>query len=183
MSRNHLVRVGVMGHVGRFYAADATRYPRDSKVIVRTQRGLEVGEILSPPGSDVSGAEPDGAILRGMTPEDHLLAARLEKNKNGAFEACTQQLAKLDTAATLVDVEHLFDGKMLFFYFLGEVTREIEQLTSQLAEIYEAKVKFRNFTDAVTNGCGPNCGTEDAEGGCTSCVTCAVAGACSPAKS
>ena len=38
-----------MGQVGRFAAVDAVRYPRHSRVIVRTRRGLEIGEVLSPP--------------------------------------------------------------------------------------------------------------------------------------
>ena len=48
MSHYHLVRVGAMGQVGRFAAVDAVRYPRHSRVVVRTRRGLEVGEVLTP---------------------------------------------------------------------------------------------------------------------------------------
>ena len=72
----------------------------------------------------------------------------------------------------LVDVEHLFDGQSLFFYFLGDTTPELDALTGELAEIYEAQVQFRKFTDTLTAGCGPGCGTEEAEqaarsGGCS----------------
>ena len=49
MSRYHLVRVGAMGQVGRFAAVDAVRYPRHSRVIVRTRRGLEMGDVLRRP--------------------------------------------------------------------------------------------------------------------------------------
>ena len=38
-----------MGQVGRFAAVDAVRYPRRSRVIVRTRRGLELGEVLMSP--------------------------------------------------------------------------------------------------------------------------------------
>ena len=104
MSRYHLVRVGAMGQVGRFAAVDAVRYPRRSRVIVRTRRGLE----------------------------------------------------------------------------LGDVTSELEAYTERLAETYEAKVQFRKFTETLIEGCGPGCGTDEAKGrgGCDSCTSCAVAGAC-----
>lgn len=174
----HLVRVGAMGNVGRFVSTDATRYPRDTQVIVRTRRGLEFGCVLTSPDKAEGSPPRDGKILRGMTIEDHLLAARLKKNRNQAFEACQRRLSELDTPATLIDVELLFDGHSLFFYFLGEITPEIERITAELAELYEAKVKFRRFTEAVTNGCGPACGTEDASGGCSSCVSCAVRETC-----
>jgi cell fate regulator YaaT (PSP1 superfamily) len=178
MSLAHLVRIGVMGHVGRFTAVDATHYPRAARVVVRTARGLELGEVLAREKDQDPPASVDGPILRGMTVEDQLLETRLNARKQEALDACIAQLAERKIGATLIDVEHLFDGRTLWFHFLGEVTPQIEQLTAELAELYEAKVKFRQFTDAVTIGCGPNCGTEAAEGGCSACTTCAVAGAC-----
>jgi hypothetical protein len=80
----------------------------------------------------------------------------------------------------LVDVEHLFDGQSLFFYFLGGESPEIADLTSELADAYEAKVQFRKFTDTLSQGCGPGCGTEEAENGCGTgaCSTCAILSAC-----
>ena len=113
-----------------------------------------------------------------MTVEDELLAARLSQNRQAAFDACTARLAELGLPVVLVNVEHLFDGRSLLFYFLGDVSPELEALTAELAELYEAQVQFRRFTEAVTEGCGPGCGTETAAG-CKTCVTgCAVAAAC-----
>src|SRR5262245_36413925 len=181
MSRYHLVRVGAMGQIGRFAAVDAVRYPRHSRVIVRTRRGLELGEVLSPPDERDDGrAFADGDLLRGVTVQDELLQARLEKNRQAAYDACANLLAKDGVSAVLVDVEHLFDGQGLFFYFLGDVTPALEAYTQRLAETYEAKVQFRKFTETLIEGCGPGCGTDEVKGrgGCEACTSCAVAGAC-----
>jgi cell fate regulator YaaT (PSP1 superfamily) len=170
-----------MGQVGRFAAVDSMRYPRRSRVIVRTRRGLEVGDVLSPPDDRDDGRTfADGDLLRGVTIQDELLQARLEKNRQEAYAACAKMLRESGMSAVLVDVEHLFDGQGLFFYFLGDVTPELEAYTSKLAETYEAKVQFRKFTETLIEGCGPGCGTEEAkgQGGCDSCTSCAVAGAC-----
>ena len=170
-----------MGQVGRFAAVDAVRYPRRSRVVVRTRRGLELGEVLSPPeDTDDGRAFADGELLRGVTVQDELLQARLERNRQDAYAACATMLAESGTPAVLVDVEHLFDGQGLFFYFLGDVTPELESYTARLAETYEAKVQFRKFTETLIEGCGPGCGTEEAkgQGGCASCTSCAVASAC-----
>jgi hypothetical protein len=217
MLSHHLVRIGLLGHVGRFRAADARCYPRGVRVVVRTARGLEVGEILAAPtayddesqsgdaadrGSVSVGAnvtiggnariadaientEPvagDGAILRGMTVEDELLEARLLRHRDRAFEACQRQLAERNISAALIDVEHLFDGRGLYFYFLGQPPAEAEQITAELAATYDAHVEFRQFADTLAYGCGPDCGSEAAGGGgCGSCGTgCAIAGACRP---
>jgi cell fate regulator YaaT (PSP1 superfamily) len=182
---DHLVRVGAMGQVGRFRAVDAVCYPRHSRVIVRTRRGLEVGEVLATTRiGHIGQSYPDGQILRGMTVEDDLLQARLEKHRQEAYQACAELLAEHRVPAVLVDVEHLFDGQGLFFYFLGEVLPELEVYTARLAETYDAKVQFRKFTETLIEGCGPGCGTEEVKGrgGCESCTSCAVAGACGTSR-
>lgn len=179
MPRFHLVRVGAFGNVGRFRSSDGTRFPRAARVIVRTARGLETGEIVAPPAFD-SQAEADGSIVRGMTVEDQLLAARLEKNRQAAYDACRRRLVELRLDVALVDVEHLFDGRTLIFYFLGAPRPELDALTGELADIYDSQAQVRSFAETLTHGCGPGCGTAEAAGGdCGSCATgCAVAGAC-----
>ncbi len=167
--------------MGRFTSVDAVSYPRDAKVIVRTSRGLEAGEILGPAEDTTLRGATDGSILRGMTDADDLLKSRLEKNRQQAIDACTARLSERKINATLLDIEHLFDGRSLFFYFLGEVTPEIESITAELAEVYDAAAQFRKFSETLAEGCGPGCGTDEApgHGGCTLCATaCAVSGAC-----
>jgi hypothetical protein len=178
MLGQHFVRVGLLGSVGRFAAADRSRYVRGARVICRTGRGLEVGEVLSPAdaASDVS---CDGTLLRRITVEDDLLISRLEKNRHQAFEACSARLEQLRLPVILLDVEHLFDGQSLYFYFLGEMPPELDDLTAELADVYEAKAQLQKFAETLTAGCGPHCGTEEG-GGCGSvgCSSCAVVGAC-----
>jgi cell fate regulator YaaT (PSP1 superfamily) len=181
MMANHLVRWSALGHVAAFSAVDAVRYPRGTRVVLRTGRGLELGEILAPLTDD-SAAPREGSILRAMTEQDQLLETRLTKNRREAYDACNKKLADRGLDAALVDVEHLFDGRSLIFYFLGEQPPELTSITDELADVYDAQVQFRAFTDAVVAGCGPDCGTENAAG-CGSCGTgCAIAAACSSHK-
>lgn len=180
MANLHVVRIGLLGHIGRFRAADGTCYPRGSRVIARTSRGLEIGEVLREPAAFEESGTADGQLIRGMTVEDELLAARLERNRQAAFLACSQRLSEEAPAVALMEVEHLFDGQTLIFYFLGQLTPEVERLASDLADTYDAQAQLGRFAEALTVGCGPGCGTEEAAGhGCASCATgCAVAGAC-----
>ena len=180
----HLVRYSLLGQIGRFSSADAVRYPRNSRVIVRSVRGLEIGTVLAQPAAEDASASLQGQILRRMTVEDDLLQARLDKHRQEAYAACVSLLSENGVNASLVDVEHLFDGEGLFFYFLGEVPEAAERLTARLAETYETSVEFRRFAETLAEGCGPGCGTEEAmgQGGCESCSGCAVASACSVKK-
>lgn len=117
-----------------------------------------------------------------MTVEDDLLVTRLAKNREAAFDACQARIVGLDLSVTLMDVEHLFDGQTLVFYFLGQQLPELAKITDELAELYDAQVQFRSFVAAATAGCGPGCGTDEAAG-CGSCSTgCAIADACNSRK-
>ena len=176
--RNHLVRVSVLGQIGRFVSVDAASYPRGTDVICRTRRGLEVGLVVAHSGSHVDRGASDGSILRALTPQDYLVLERQKKNRHQAFTACQQLLAEHQVTATLVDVEHLFDGQSLFFYFLGAVDPQVADLVDGLAAAYDAEVKFGDFAKAVETGCGPDCGTAESSGCGDSCSTCAVAQAC-----
>lgn len=173
----HLVRIGAMGHVGRFDAVDNLRYDRSDRVICRTERGLEVGHVLAMAAGH---GGSDGELLRKVTIEDELLISRLEKRQSAAFRACADLITQRQLPAVLMDVEHLFDGQSIFFYFLGEVSPEVEAMTVELAEAYETEVQFRKFTETLTEGCGPDCGTDAATGcGTGGCPSCAMASACS----
>ncbi|WP_425617386.1 PSP1 C-terminal domain-containing protein [Anatilimnocola sp. NA78] len=177
-----------MGQVSRFGASDGARYARGARVVCRTERGLEVGEVLSPVANETDNyrGSTQGSILRRVGVEDDLLLARLDKNRQQAFLDCEKLLADHNIPAALAEVELLFDGQHLFFYFLGDTTPEVDALTAELAQTYAATVQFHQFADLLTQGCGPGCGTPEAEGGACGtgpgggCAGCAVAAACSP---
>lgn len=174
-----LVRIGVLGQVGRFTAVGDKSFGRGDRVVCRTRRGLEIGEVLSP--ASQTSFDADGSVLRHVVMEDDLLIARLARKKNEAFAECTRLLTQRGCDEILLDVEHLFDGRGLYFYFLGEISDGAGKLTNELAEIYGSAVEFRQFADALETGCGPGCGTSEAENGCKSgsCGSCQVAEACS----
>ncbi len=177
MGVEHLVKVGLMGVVGRFESADFKNYPRDSRIICRTQRGLEAGVVMCPlDEADSKPEQVDGQLLRFIGKEDDLILERLERHRDKAFTACQNLIAERELPAVLVDVEHLFDGESVFFYFMGDVDPRMEELTSELAATYEQKVRFKKFAETLAQGCGPTCGTS--ESGCSSsgCGSCALSG-------
>ncbi len=177
--RDHLVRIGAFGHVGRFVSVDSYTFDRRARVICRSRRGLEVGEVLAHTRRVAPRGESDGSLLRRMTPEDELLWARLQKNRHEAFTACQRLLKQHQVSAALMDVEPMFDGKTLYFYFLGDLPAALQATIDEMAHAYESKAKIGAFAAAVEHGCGPDCGTEEAEGcGSGNCSTCSLASAC-----
>ena len=182
MGTLHLVKTGLMGVLGTFEAHDFQIFPRDQRVVCRTRRGLEWGVIVCDLDSDSMTDSVDGDLLRPTTPDDEMILERLERFRDRAFEACRQLLAERQLSATLVDVEHLFDGESVFFYFLGDIDHGVEAITAELAQAYDRKVKFKKFAEMLSQGCGPECGTKD--NGCSSsgCGSCAISGGCGSKK-
>lgn len=148
--------------------------------MVRTERGLEVGDVLAL-DEQASPSDADGPLLRRLTDADRLLLERLDRRREEAYEACADLLRSRGSRAVLADMELLFDGRGLYFYFLGEVDPIADRLTAELAQVYDAEARIGAFAETLADGCGPGCGTEDAVNGCGSsggCTTCAVASAC-----
>jgi cell fate regulator YaaT (PSP1 superfamily) len=181
---NYLVRFGAFAHIATFSSEAELSLARGNRVVCRTKRGLETGEVLT--GSQINGVDLNstsfaGHIIRRTTPQDEMLIARLEKNKDEAVSACLAQIESAQLDIALIDAEQLFDGQSIFFYFLGETDPTLDEITSQLAETYESKVQFRKFTEAVNEGCGPSCGTGESHGcGSSGCGSCAISGHCKP---
>lgn len=179
MAATYLAKIGVMGRIGRFISTGQASFSHDDKVVCRTDRGVEIGSILCAIEEfDSVNIAADGTVLRVLSTEDKLLQTRIEKFRDRAFSACQKLLLECGLNAILVDVEHLFDGNSLYFYFLGEVPDEVHQLTSELAETYEKKVRFKKFSETMANGCGPDCGTGESKCSSNGCSSCALSGSC-----
>jgi hypothetical protein len=175
------VRVGVMGEVWRLHNPSGLVLGRGQRVVCRSPRGIELGTIVS--ASQVH-ANTEGAILRLCTSQDELLDSRLCKFKTQAVEACRSEIERQGLEATLLDVDHLFDGRTLVFHFLGDLDHRVQEITDRLVDAYERQAKLKVFAQLLAEGCGPGCGTK-AGGGCGTeggCAVCVVASACKPTK-
>ena len=180
-----LVRFGSLGWIGMFQSALHVQFPARTAVVCESPRGLEIGEVVN--DESYSSEQPAvGKILRTLSDADQLLWQRLERHRDRALRSCESKLRAQKIAATLLDAELTFDGQHLFFYFLGETPPELEQLTDELAELYQAKIHYRRFAETLENGCGPGCGSGAggcADGNCGSCPAQAACGTRRPAES
>ena len=78
---DYIARHGLTRFLGVFSASGGREYRRGARVIVRTERGLEVGDILCAAAPEAVAHLKDpgtGQILREMTPEDSNEAARIQ---------------------------------------------------------------------------------------------------------
>src|SRR5262245_11045435 len=121
MSATYITRHGAMRFLGEYEAGGDALYQRGQSVVVRSERGQEVGEVLceANPRALALIAEPTkGQIVRVMTEADHAEADRVRQNEAKEFERCGEFVRQRRLQMELVDVEHLFGGERIIFYFL-----------------------------------------------------------------
>jgi cell fate regulator YaaT (PSP1 superfamily) len=145
---NHVVRYGVMRLLGVFAPAGDSTYPRGTKVIIRSERGLEDGEILceATPAALAGLKDPSqGQILREMTAEDSRELARIRAQARREMEICQQYVDKLGLVMQLVDVEHVFGGERVVIYYLAESRVDFRELVKLLASEFQTRIEMRQI--------------------------------------
>ena len=179
----YFVRTGVLGAVRRGHAADGS-YAQGRRVVVRDGGALRMGQVLAPCRPPTELDQVSLTIVRPATPEEELLAGRLERRQAEAVASCQAYLRERGVCACLLDAEYALDGSQLWFYFLGEAPDDNGDLLAELARRHGVAVELASFVRTLTEGCGPGCGSAEAAGcGDGGCSACSLAATCRPAGS
>ena len=123
MASKYIVRHGTMRFLGEYEPAGESVYSRGNSVVVRSERGTEVGEVMceaNPRAVELITEPTRGQIVRLVTPEDDAQLDKLRSNEQLEMDACGRIIAQRQLQMELVDVEHLFGGERIVFYFLAE---------------------------------------------------------------
>ena len=144
----YIVRHGAMRFLGDFEPADGAAYLRGEAVVVRTDRGLEAGQVLCPTNPralELLGEPTKGRILRRQNDADRQQIDRLHLAEQREFESCLRFIGQRRLQMELVDVEHLFGGERLIFYFLAEKRVDFRELVKDLAREYQTRIEMRQI--------------------------------------
>jgi cell fate regulator YaaT (PSP1 superfamily) len=142
-----VVRYGSMRRLGVF-GTKGDAYSRGTRVVVRTDRGLEVGEVLCEANEQALAQLKDpvrGPLLRAMTPEDENEVLRMRGQERKEFEACREHVARLGLEMNLVDVEHVFGGERIIVYYLAENRVDFRELVKVLAAEFQTRIEMRQI--------------------------------------
>lgn len=145
---SYVVRYGIMRFLGLFSARGNDQYARGQQVIIRSNRGLELGEVLAP--SNAAAEEqlkesPGGQILRQQTPQDSNELAHIHSKERNEFEVSRQHVARLALNMQLVDLEHIFGGERVVVYYLSEDRIDFRELVKALAAEFQTRIEMRQI--------------------------------------
>ncbi|QEG39979.1 PSP1 domain-containing protein [Roseimaritima ulvae] len=142
----YVVRCGAMRTLCVCKAKENLLY--GTKVIARTPRGMELGEVLCPATAQaVSHLEnpPEGQVMRSLTAEDENELAHLQSRAEEEFKQCQRAIAELRLDMQLVDVEHLFGGERVVIFYLAENRVDFRQLVKRLAGEFQTRVEMKQI--------------------------------------
>jgi len=144
----YVVRHGVMRHLGVFSTRGGDAFGRGVQVIARTNRGLELGEVLCEATEHALSnmdAPKSGQILREQTEDDAGELRRLLEQQQEEHRACEKQITELGLKMRLVDVEHLYGGERVIVYYLSEERVDFRELVKNLASEFQTRIEMKQI--------------------------------------
>jgi cell fate regulator YaaT (PSP1 superfamily) len=144
-----IVRHGAMRLLGVFTPGRFVTVERGDQVVVVTERGHEIGEVLCLATPQAAAVLPDptrGEIVRRMTDDDRAKQKELDTaTKNAVFDHAVELIRHHNLAMQLVEVEHVFGGERIIFYFLAENRVDFRELVKSMARDFRTRIELRQI--------------------------------------
>lgn len=130
-----------------YFAPGNTGAQKGDFAIVETIRGMEYGEVVTPPREveEKDVIAPLKPVLRKATQKD---AEKVEENKlreKEAFITCQNKIQAHELPMNLVDVEFTFDVNKIIFYFTAEGRIDFRDLVKDLAAVFRTRIELRQI--------------------------------------
>lgn len=139
------VRYGLMKFVKDFYS-ELPDLKLGDKVIVDTERGQEVGQVITKLVEVQEGCDTGPKLLRKSTAEDEKRLKEIEeKLVSEEYKFCKEKIKERNLPMKLTSVEHLLDKKKIIFYFVSTGRVDFRELVKDLARQYQARIEMRQL--------------------------------------
>lgn len=139
------VRYGKMRMVARFKTDREDLRVKD-RCVVRTDRGKELGEVLTPLQPIPEAIPPESLwdVIRPANSEDLVNVDRLDKESiPRAIKACKEIVQKLNLQMKVTDVDYVYGGERLIFYFTSETRVDFRELVRLLAHEFRTRIELK----------------------------------------
>lgn len=160
-----LVRYGRMGVLGWFEHNEPQIPKNKSHVIVKSERGLELGQLVGPfnyrdgnyrstpeqvesyftQGDKEFSLTTGGRFVRFATHEDIREQEHLEVSAVEEAKCCQKFADELKLNMKIIEAEHLFGGERIIFYFTSEGRVDFRELVKRLAREYQTRIELRQI--------------------------------------
>ena len=144
----YITRYGSMRLLGVLATRGEDAYARGDKVVVRTNRGLETGEVLclaTESAIKQMNKPSNGQIIRPMSADDDQELNRLKSQQQDYFQRSQKIVERHGLDMELAEVEKLFGGERLIIYFISEDRVDFRELVKELAAEFQMRIEMRQI--------------------------------------
>ena len=148
MKSSYVVRYGQMRFLGEYMGLEGDEHPRGQRVVVRSDRGRELGRGACPANDRTAlflENPVQGPILRVAAADDLGLGARDRDRRQQGFATCREFIAKRRLQMDLVDVEAIFGGERMVFYYLAEKRVDFRELVQGPGREFQTRIEMRQI--------------------------------------
>jgi cell fate regulator YaaT (PSP1 superfamily) len=148
MPKTYVVRYGQMRFLAECAGLPEQEHPRGQEVVLRSDRGMELGEVLCAASDRTARFLENpgrGEIVRVATAEDLDARGGLAERQRQGFQACLEYIERRRLQMDLVDVEAIFGGERLVFYYLAEKRVDFRELVKDLARAFRTRIEMRQI--------------------------------------
>ena len=168
----YLLGYGLLGDFGRFRPTRALTCRRGDRAVVRTCRGLEIGEVLcatKPRHAHFLPNNTVGTLLRLATSEDDLLVEELSARAMDFADDAAGRARELGLPLAVLDAELLLDREHAVLHFVRWEDCDVRPLVSSLSTHFALHVLLQDLTRAEVHEEEHSCGSCGSSGGCGDC--------------
>jgi len=132
---------------GKVYYFDPTGIDLEvgEYVIVKTSRGMELGQIVIAPRQVVASeiTEPLRPVVRRAESEDVQRAEELDAKSEEALIECGKMIGELQLPMKLLSAEYNLEGNRLTFLFSAEERVDFRELVRKLTNKFKVRIELR----------------------------------------
>jgi len=161
-----LVRYGKMKAVGWFEHKEVSIPKCPARVVIKTERGLELGEIVGQLCPYKAGqfkmtkpqveqyykdsniehnGQTAGKVIRLAGADDISEEKHLQKIAKEEMVYCRKTAKEFKLPMKIVDVEHIFGGERIIFYFMSEGRVDFRDMVKKIAHEYQTRIEMRQI--------------------------------------
>ena len=148
-SLKFVVRYGSMRHLGEFIAKRQHKIGRGDDVIVRSDRGVEFGIVLCESNEKTNSYLGDnvrtGRVLRIASDEDRRSLDEVATREQTFFTESQNMINDRRLQMQLVDVEQVFGGERIIFYYLAEKRVDFRELVKGMSREFNTRIEMRQI--------------------------------------
>lgn len=130
-----------------FAPTEGEEYPKDTKIVVETQRGTELATVILPVTEVAEDkiVAPLKPVLRIATESDLEAAFADEQQKQQIIATAKQKVAARGLDMKIVDCEFTVDHGKLVLYFTAEQRVDFRELVRDLASAFHMRIDLRQI--------------------------------------